>query len=158
MVSCQEPSPLKGRKHSYQCHPHDAALVKALSFVSMGVEARCCPSKSAAHCRHMKRRPFLCNGRPCHGHCYCHRRRHLHRRPQLCCCRRCPLPSQSPITIAVAVDHCCCGRCPPSPPPSLLHCRQPLLLPLPLPSAIAVSVTVGHRSCHCRWPSPLPCR
>ncbi len=24
MVSCQEPSPLKGSKHSLQYHPHDA--------------------------------------------------------------------------------------------------------------------------------------
>jgi hypothetical protein len=59
MVSCQEPSPLKGSKHSLQCHPHDAALVNALSFVSMGVEARCHPSKSTAHLCHMNRQPFL---------------------------------------------------------------------------------------------------
>ncbi len=68
-----------------------------------------------------------------------------------------PSPSQSPIAIAAAVGHCCSCR-EPSPPPSLSHCRQPSLLPSPLPSDIAVSVIVGHRSCHCHWPSPLPCR
>jgi hypothetical protein len=46
MVSYHELSPLKGSKHSKQCHPHDAVLVNALSFVSMGVEARCCPCHS----------------------------------------------------------------------------------------------------------------
>jgi hypothetical protein len=36
MVSCQEPSPLKRSKHSSQCHPHDAALVNALSLCPWG--------------------------------------------------------------------------------------------------------------------------
>ncbi len=36
MVSCQEPSPLKGSKHSSQCHPHDAALVNELSLCPWG--------------------------------------------------------------------------------------------------------------------------
>jgi hypothetical protein len=67
------------------------------------------------------------------------------------------LPSQSPIAVAAAVGHCC-GHREPSLPPSLLHHRQPLLLPLPLPLDIAISVIVGHCSCHCHWPSPLPCR
>ncbi len=66
-------------------------------------------------------------------------------------------PSQPPIAVAAAVGHCC-GRREPLPPPSLLRCRQPSLLPLPLLSDIAVSVIVGHRSCHCRPPSLLPCR
>ncbi len=68
-----------------------------------------------------------------------------------------PLPLQLPSTVATAVGHCC-GHREPSPPPSLSRCRQPLLSPLPLPSDIAISVIVGHRSCHCCWPSPLPCR
>jgi hypothetical protein len=122
-------------------------------FVSMGVEARCPLSKSTAHCRHMKRQPFLCNGCPCRGH-------------------RLPLPSpwlsptplpllspsplQSPIAVAIVVNHCHCGCCQPLPPPSLLHCRQPSLLPLPLPLAMAISVTIGLCSCHCRRPSPSP--
>ncbi len=67
-----------------------------------------------------------------------------------------PSPSQLPIAVAAAVGHCCSCR-EPSPPPSLSRCCQPLLLPLPLPSDIAISVIVGHRSCHRRWPSPLPC-
>ncbi len=72
-----------------------------------------------------------------------------------------PWPSllllQSPITVAAAVGHSC-GRREPLPPPSLLRHRQPSLSLSPLLSDIAVSVIVGHCSCHCRWPSPLPCR
>ncbi len=164
MVSCQEPSPLKGSKHSEQCHPHDAALVNALSFVSMGVEARCCPSKSAAHRRHMKRQPFLCNGCPhhgrCHRHCHCHLqpRRQLRRRCRRRCRHRCrrhcrrnrpsPLPLPLAIAVAVAGNHChhhlcrvaichCCCRCP---------CHWPL--PSPSLSAIAVAIAIGHHRCH----------
>ncbi len=119
----------------------------------MGVEARCCPSKSAAHRRHMKRQPFL-HGRPRRGRLLCHRR----------CLFPTPTPSplpsplllQSPIAIAAAVGHCCSRR-EPLPPPSLLHCHQPLLSLSPLPSDIAVSVIIGHCSCHCRRPSPSPC-
>jgi hypothetical protein len=127
-------------------------MTHALSFVSMGVEARCCPSKSTAHCRHMKRQPFLCNGCRCRGHPHCHHHRHLR-----CCCRlnhhrccRCPLPSPLAIAVAVAVDlchrHLCCiaishhRRC----------CRCPRHQPLLSPSllAIAVAISVGHH-CHC---------
>jgi hypothetical protein len=158
MVSCQEPPPLKGSKHSLQSHPHDAALVNAHSFVSMGVEARCCPCHSTAHCRHMKRHPSLCQCCPCCScrHCDCHlclrcravaiavaitiaiAHRHCHHRR--------PLPSRSPspiattisvtlpsaiaIAVALAVDHC------------HLHHHQPLQLPSP--SAIAVAIAVGH--------------
>ncbi len=64
-----------------------------------------------------------------------------------------PLPSLPPIVVAIG--HCRCGCHQPSPPPSLLRCRQPLSLSLPLPLAIAVSVTVGQRSCHLHPPSPL---
>jgi hypothetical protein len=116
----------------------------------MGVEARCRSSKSAAHLRHMKRQPFLCNGCP---HCG---RRHCHRRHHLCChrhrCRRCNRLSLSPvpsaIAVAVSVNHCrrhlcrvavshCCHH-----PP----CRRPL--PSPSPSAIAVAIAIGHHHCH----------
>jgi hypothetical protein len=178
MVSCQEPYPLKGSKHSWQCHPHDAALVNALSFVSMGVEARCHPSKSTAHLVHMKRQPFLCNGHPCHGrhhchcrwhlccrcqlscrscrrrrrccchHCHCHLRRHCH-----CRCRRrcnCPLPSPLLLSIAVVVSVNNCRR-------HLCHvalshrcCRRPCRRPLPSLSlsAIAVAIAIGHHRPH----------
>ncbi len=67
------------------------------------------------------------------------------------------LPLQSPIAVTTAMGHCC-GCCEPLLLPSLLRCRQPLLSPSPLPSDISISVIVGHRSCHCRWPPPLPCR
>ncbi len=156
MVSCQEPSPLKGIKHSYQCHPHDAALVNALSFVSMGVEARCRPSKSAAHRRHMKREPFLCNGHPCRGRCHCHCRRHLRHCRQLhhCChCCRCHnrpllLLLLSAIAIAVAVNHHRHHLC----RVSISHCccHHPCHLPLPSPSplAITVAIAIGHHRCH----------
>ncbi len=160
MVSCQEPSPLKESKHSLQCHPHDAALVNAHSFVSMGVEAMCCPCHSAAHCWHMKSQPslhqcYLCCGhchydRRCRFRCRCHLRRH--------CCRRCPLPMPLPSAIAVAVtiDHCCrhlcciavshcCCRCP-------CTCHRPLSSPSP--SAIAVAISIGYHHCRCRWPFP----
>ncbi len=154
MVSCQEPSPLKGRKHSLQCHPIDAALVNALSFVSMGVEARCHPCHSTAHRRHMKRQPCLCHRHPrcgcrhcdhhCHLRCLCRLHHHRH-------CR-CPLPLPSAIAVAVAIDHrrrplCCiavshCHCCRP--------CHQPLPSLLPSPSAIAVAISIGHH-CHRPW-------
>ncbi len=68
-----------------------------------------------------------------------------------------PSPLQSPIAVAAAMGHCC-GCHKPSPLPSLLRCRQPLLLPLPLPSDVAVSIIIGHCSCHCHRPSSSPCR
>ncbi len=122
----------------------------------MRVEARCRPSKSAAHLCHMKRQPFLCNGCPCQGRRHCHRCRHLRRHCQLrchpCCrCRHnCPSPSPLPLAIAVAVSinhrrhhlcriaigHCCHQR----------PCQWPL--PSPSPLAIAVAIAVGHHHCH----------
>jgi hypothetical protein len=154
MVSYEEPSPLKGIKHSLQCHPHDASLVNALFFVSMGVEARCHPCHSAAHCRHMKRQPSLCHCPPCHGRCHCDPHCHLHCRCQLRCHhRRCrPLPSLSAIAIAVAVNHrrhclCCIA---------ISHhcCHRPCHRPLPSPSPLAnaVAISVGHHCCHRHWP------
>jgi hypothetical protein len=121
----------------------------------MGVEARCCPSKSAAHHRHMKRQPFLCNGCPCHGRHHCHCRCHLRCCCQLQChhhCRRhrnCPslLPLPSAIAVMVTVNHCCRHLC----CVAVSHhcCRVPCCQPLPSPSpsAITVAITVGH---HCR--------
>ncbi len=137
-------------------------LVNALSFASLGVEARCRPSKSTAHLHHIKRQPFLCNGCPCHGHHHCHCRHHLCRHCQLhcrcfcrcrrhcCCCRNPPSPSPLPSAIAVvvsinqcrhhlcrvAISHHCC-QCP---------CHRPLLSPAP--SAIAVAIAVTHHHCH----------
>ncbi len=150
MVSCREPSPLKGSKHSLQHHPHDAAPVNAHSFVSMGVKAKCRPHKSAAHCWHMKRQHSLCHCCPCRDPCHCDCHCHLHRCHHLRCCCRCrrhrplPLPLPSAIAVAVAINRCrrclyhvavshpCC-RCP---------CRRPL--PSLSPSAIAVAISVGH--------------
>ncbi len=131
-------------------------MTHALLLVSMGVEARCHPSKSTAHCCHMKRQPFLCNGHPCRGHRHCHRRCHLchHCRCRHHCRRRCrhnrpllsPLPSAIAVVVAVnhprrhlcciAVSHHCCHH----------PCCQPL--PSPSPLAIAVAVTVRHHRCH----------
>jgi hypothetical protein len=150
MVSCQEPSPLRGSKHSLQCHPYDAALVNAHSFVSMGAEAMCRPCHSAAHRWHMKRQPSLCHCCPCHGRCHCNHHRHLRCRRQLHCHHRrhCPLSLPLPLAIAIAVatNHCChclccvaisrcCCRCP---------CHKPLSSLLP--SSIAVAISVSH---HC---------
>ena len=153
MVSCQEPSPLKGSKHSLQCHPHDAALVNELSLCPWGWRQGVA-SKSAVHCRHMKRQPFL-HGGPCRGCLLCHRRRHLQLQlHRCCCCRHCcrrNCPSLLPllwVIAAVAVSHCCrhlccvavshhCSRCP---------CRRPL--PSLSPSAIAVAIAIGYHPCH----------
>ncbi len=131
-------------------------MTHALSFVSMGVEARCHPSKSTAHHCHMKRQPFLCNGCPCRGRrhfhcrCYLHRCCQLRRRRRRRRRRNCPspLPLPSAIAVAVAVNHCrrhlcrvainhCCCRCP---------CHQPL--PSLSPSSIAVAIPVDHHHCH----------
>jgi hypothetical protein len=156
MLSCQEPPPLKGSKHSLQRHPHDAALVNAHSLVSMGVKARCRLCHSAAHCRHMKRQPSLCHCHPCRGCCHCNCHCHLCR----CCRCRCPspLPSPSAIAIAVAIDHhrrCLCRVA-----VSHRHCRHPCYWPLPSPSpsAIAVAISIGHHHCrHCCCPrQPFP--
>ncbi len=116
----------------------------------MGVEARCRPSKSAAHCRHMKRQPFLCNGCPCRGRCHCHRCRHLHCCCHHHCCRNCPSPLLLPSTIDILVminhhhHHLCCvairHRCRSCP------CRRPL--PSLSPSAIAVAIALGHHHYH----------
>jgi hypothetical protein len=125
----------------------------------MGVEAWCCPSKSAAHCCHMKRQPFLCNGCPCHGRCNCHCRRHLRRHFRLRyrrnCHRRhnCPSPSPLPSAIAigvainhccrhlccVAISHCCCLH------PCQSHCylRHRWPSQLPSPSAITVAMPLA---------------
>ncbi len=124
--------------------------MNALSFVSMGAEARCHPCHSAAHLRHMKRQPSHCHCRTRPGHHHCNRCCHLRQCCRLCCHRHCHCPSPLPS----ATCHCGCHR--PLPLLSLLHCHQPSLLPSPLPSAIAVSVTVGHRSSHLCWASLLP--
>jgi hypothetical protein len=121
--------------------------------MSMGVEARCRPSKSAAHCRHMKRQPFL-HGRPCRGrlhfHCRCHLRLQLHcrRRCRHCHHRNCPSPLPLLWAIAeVAVNHPRCSLC----RLAISHrcCHRPCRQTLPSPSllAIAVAIAVGH---HCR--------
>ncbi len=163
MVTCQEPSPFKGSKHSQQCHPHDEALVNALSFVSMGVEARCCPCHNAAHCQHMKRQPSLCHYCHCCGRCNCdcrhHRRCRCRHHLRCQCSRRCrsllPSPLLSPLAIAVAVaiahHHRCLFHI------AVSHCRRrrppcrPLLSPSPL--AIAVAIAIDHHCC--RRPCPL---
>ncbi len=143
--------------------------MNALSFVSMGVEARCRPSKSAAHCHHMKRQPFLYNGSPCRGHRNSHRRHHLRCRCRIhrhCCCRcSCnrpsplPLPLAISVSIAVTVNHCrhhlCCV--------AVSHCcrQRPCCWPLPSlsPSAIAVAIAIGHHHCHSvgHFRELLPC-
>ncbi len=160
MVSCQEPSPLNGSKHSQQCHPHDAYTC----VLSMGVEARCRPSKSTAHCCHMKRQPFLCNGCPCRGHCHCHRCCHLP-----CCCRlrcrcRCscrrnrplPLPLLAAIAIAVTVNHqrdhlCWAAVIAVAVALAVGHCRlrhrQPLQLPLLLAITVIMPLAISESCC-----------
>jgi hypothetical protein len=162
MVSCQEPASLNGSKHSQQCHTHDSALVNALSFVSMGVEARRYPCHSTAHCWHMKRQPSLCNCCRCCSHCHCNCRCCLHCHWCLCChcCQRhrslllSPLPLAIAVAVAIAhhrchlfcitVSHChCCCPCP---------CQRPL--PSLSPLAIAVAISIGHHPCRRRHPLP----
>ncbi len=158
MVSCQEPPPLKGSKHSLQRHPYDAALVNAHSFVSMGVEAMCHPCHIAAHQWHMKRQPPLCDCCSHCGHRHCDRRRHLR-----CCCqlrshrrrrRPLPLPLLSNIAIAVAINHCRRHLCRVAVSHCRCHCSCHRPLPSPSPSAIAVAISVGHHHCCCRRPFP----
>jgi hypothetical protein len=112
----------------------------------MGVEARCRPSKSTAHCRHMKRQPFFCNGCPHRGHRHCHCRCHLRCHRQLrrhcrCHCHcNCPLPLPLLLVIANSITSTIAAA-----------------ISVVLPSAIAVAVTlaVGHCRLHHRWPSQL---
>ncbi len=130
-------------------------MMHALSFVSMGVEARCHPSKRTTHCCHMKRQPFLCNGCTCHCHRHYNRHRHLRRRCQLRCHRHCrcrcicslPLPLPSAIAIAVAIDHHCCHLCRVAVSHRCCRCLCHRPLPSLSPSAIAVAIAAGH---HCR--------
>ncbi len=132
-------------------------LVNALFFVSMGVEATCCPCHSAAHCRHMKRQASLCHccrrrGRG-HRHCDCHCHLHCHCCLHCCHCQLChsllPTPSPLAIAVTVAVAHhrrrlfCIAVSHPRCHPP----CRWPL--PSPSPLAIAVAISIGHHHC-CR--------
>ncbi len=126
--------------------------------MSMGVETRCPPCHSAAHHRHMKRQPFLCNGCPCHGRRHCDRHCHLRHRCQLRCCHRrhrpLQLPLPSAIAIAVTVDHRCRHLC--RVVVSHRYCRRPCHWPLlsPSPLAIVVAISVGHHRCHRRRPFP----
>ncbi len=118
----------------------------------MGVEARCCPSKSAAHCRHMKRQPFL-HGCPCRDHLLCHRRRHF--RLRLRCrrhhhCRR-NRPSPSLLLWAIAavtVKHCHHHLCCIAVSHRSCHCPCRRTLPSPSLSAIAVAITISHHRHH----------
>jgi hypothetical protein len=122
----------------------------------MGVEARCQPSKSTAHPRHMKRQPFLFNSCPRHGRCHCHHHHHLHCRRQLRCHRQCrchcncPLPLLLPLAIAVTVSvnhhHCylCCLAV-------SYRCRQRpchRTLPSLSPPAIAIAISIGYHHHH----------
>jgi hypothetical protein len=129
MVSCQEPSPLKGSKQSLQRHPHDAALVNAHSFVSMGVEARCRPCHSTAHCRNMKRQPpFVI----------------------VALAMAVAFAIAVAISVSVAHHHCCCHQPLPLQLPSPIGVTVFVLLLLPSAIAIAVTLAVGHcRLRHC---------
>jgi hypothetical protein len=133
--------------------------MNALSFVFMGVEARCCPSKSTSHCRHMKRQPFLCNGPPRHVPHHCHCRRHLRCRCQLrcrchrCCRRHCrrPLPLRSPSTIAAAISVALPSAIAVAVALAIGHChlrhRRPLQLPLPLAITVAMLSAISESCC-----------
>jgi hypothetical protein len=136
----------------------------ALLFVSMGVEARCHPSKSTAHCHHMKRQPFLCNGHPHCGRCHCHYCCHcrLHHRHHHHCPRNRPSPLPltllSTIAVAVAIDHCHRHLCRVLPSAiavaitlAISHCclrhRQPSQLPLPLAITVAMPLAISESCC-----------
>jgi hypothetical protein len=127
--------------------------VNAISFVSMGVEARCRPCHSTVHRRHIKRQPCLHHRQPCRGRCHCNHHCHLCRPCQLCHHRRCrcPSPSLSAIAIAVAVNHLCRHLCCITVSHRPCHCRRPCRRPLPSlsPLAIAVAISLGHHR-HCR--------
>jgi hypothetical protein len=108
----------------------------------MGVEARCRPCHSAAHCRHMKRQPCLCHHHPCHGRCHCN-----------CHCHLCRTDS---ITIAVAVDRCRCCQPLPLRSPSTIATTISVALLSAITVAVAIALAIGNCCPHHRWPSQLP--
>ncbi len=154
MVSCQEPSSLKGSKHSPQCHPHDArtfVCVHGGGGKVSPVQKHCTlPPHEEAILPSWSPSPWPSplpspspsptpTPSPCR--CGCH---HRH-------CRNRPLPSSLPWAIAVvAVNHChrhlCCV--------AVSHCcrRRPCRRTLPSPSLSAIAVAIA-----CR-PSLSPCR
>jgi hypothetical protein len=171
IVSCQEPSSFKGSKHSLQCHPHDAVLGNAHSFVSMCREARRRPCHSAAHCwQPLPLHSPLPSQSPSPslwpspsqlplpspiaiavtiGHCPCRRHRHRHYHHHHRHRRTLPLLLPPPLFITAAISVSIAITI----AVTVGHCR---CHPLNLQSAISVSVAVGHRDHHCHWPSPWP--
>jgi hypothetical protein len=111
---------MKGSKHSLQHHPHDAALVNAHSFESMGVEARCCalpqhcilPTYEEATLLFAVAVSITIADSVAIVIAIAH---HCHHRHQ-------PLPLQSPLTIAAAIS-------------------------VTLPSAIAIAVAFAVNHC-----------
>ncbi len=158
MVSCQEPSPLKGSKHSLQHHPHDAALVNAHSFVSMGVEAKVSPlpQRCTLPVHEEATLPLLLSSLPWPLPLQLSLPSLLPSTSTLPLPLLLPLLSPLPIAVTVAIGHYRCN-CPcPLLLLSPLRCCQPSPLLSPLPSSIAISITVSHCSPHIHWPSPLP--
>ncbi len=113
----------------------------------MGVEARFHPSKSTAHCRHMKRQPFLCNDRP-------------HVVVAIAIAIAISVTIANSVAVAVTVTVTIAHRC--------RRCRQPLPLQLtstitaaisvtwPSAIAVAIALAVGHCRLHHHRPSQLP--
>ena len=99
----------------------------------MGVEARCHPCHSAAHCWNMKRQSSLCHCCPCRGHHHCNCRCHLH-----------VVANSVAIAISVAHRHCC------RPLPLQLPSTIAAAISVALPSAIAVAVVLTLAVGHCR--------
>jgi hypothetical protein len=154
MVSCQEPSPLKGSKHSQQCHPYDAAGECTFLCVHGGGGKvsplpQCCtlPAHEEATLPlsllpspwRFPLQPSLTSLLP------------------MPTSLPSPLPSPSPSLLPIAVSHCRCGCRRPLPLPSLSRCCQPRRccctfhwpLPSPSSSAIAVIISAGHHRCRC---------
>jgi hypothetical protein len=121
----------------------------------MGVEARCCLSKSAAHHCHMKRQPFLCDGRPCHAGAITIAVA-ISVADSIAIAVAVAVTVAVAVAIAIAIAHCrcCCRR--PLPLRSLSTIAT--AISIVLPSAITVTVALAINHCHLRhrWPSQLP--
>jgi hypothetical protein len=145
MVSCQEPSPLKGGKHSSQCHPHDAALVNEFSL---------CPWGWRQGVTHPTALPIAATwrGNPSYMVALAVA---VSFAIAVAISDSDSIAVAVAITLAIAIAHCCCC------------CRGPLLrspwtiaaaISVVLPSAIAVVVVLAIGHCHLRHhrPSQLP--
>jgi hypothetical protein len=148
MVSCQEPSPLKGSKYFSQCHPHDAALVKELSLCPWGWRQGVARPKALHIATTWRGNPSFM----------------IALAVAISFAIAVAISDSDSIAFAVAVAvavtvavsiahcHCCCHG-----PLLRLPWTITTAISVAPPSAIAVAVALAVRHCHLRhrWPSQL---